>query len=90
MASQKWAFKNAFFPKYAKGRLPLKVMGKIRAISKIHRIYNFNLFFFFLSLKKNLKFCVVLSFLGFQVVLVVKDPPTNAGDIRDTDLLPRW
>ena len=24
-----------------------------------------------------------------QVVLVVKDPPANAGDIRDTDTIPR-
>ena len=89
MASQKWAFKNAFLPKYAKGRLPLKVMRKIRAVSKIHRIYNISIIFFVFK-KKIFKFCVVLSFLGFQVVLVVKNPPTNAGDIRDTDLLPRW
>ena len=25
---------------------------------------------------------------AFQVVLVVKNPPANAGDIRDTDLIP--
>ena len=27
---------------------------------------------------------------AFQVVLVVKNPPANAGDIRDTDLIPGW
>ena len=27
-------------------------------------------------------------FYGFRVALVVKNPPTNAGDIRDTDSTP--
>ena len=27
--------------------------------------------------------------VGFQVVLVVKNPPANAGDIRDAGLIPR-
>ena len=26
--------------------------------------------------------------LGSQVALVVKNPPANAGDVRDTDLIP--
>ena len=28
--------------------------------------------------------------VGFQVVLVVKNPPANAGDIRDAGLIPGW
>ena len=46
----------------------------------------------FLSFKyPNLayKICAYLHVSrGFQVALVVKDPPANAGDIRDTGVLP--
>ena len=32
---------------------------------------------------------VLLGFYASQVVLVVKNPPTNAGDVRDKGLIPR-
>ena len=33
---------------------------------------------------------VVTVTLGFQVVLVVKNPPASAGDVRDMGLIPGW
>ena len=41
--------------------------------------------FFAISRRKNILFCSRTS----QVVLVVKNPPASAGDIRDTGLILR-
>ena len=30
------------------------------------------------------------DYRAFQVELVVKNPPTNAGDVRDAGLIPGW
>ena len=32
----------------------------------------------------------ILKSLGAQVVLVVTNPPANAGDLRDVGLIPGW
>ena len=35
--------------------------------------------------------CILMTDLwAFQVVLVVKNPATSAGNIRDTGLIPGW
>ena len=34
--------------------------------------------------------CAINMATAFQVVLVVKNWPTNAGDIRDVDSIPGW
>ena len=33
-------------------------------------------------------FCLIISDGAFQLALVVKNPPANAGDARDADLIP--
>ena len=33
-------------------------------------------------------YVITLKVLGFQVALVVKNPPANAGDVRDMGLIP--
>ena len=35
-------------------------------------------------------YVITLKVLGFQVALVVKNPPANAGDVRDMGLILGW
>ena len=37
-----------------------------------------------------IKFAVRNKLWASQVALLVKNPPTNAGDARDTGLIPEW
>ena len=40
--------------------------------------------------KDRMFFILLLKFWASQVALVVKNPPANAGDIRETSLLLGW
>ena len=64
------------------------IQQSISSYVVLHKLYNRKYFHTFFILSRARKYTLHVYFVASQVVLVVKNPPAKAGDIRDIDSIP--